>query len=141
MMLVQSALLVISAPSLAQWILPVADGDIVEPSPPSIQGFIAETGKDKIAINRDKREGLTKEIVTVKLTCKTEFFSAYGGLYTPDRFSEGQYVWVWYITENPANAGIPPQAAIVMLWSEDPLDKPSEGIRWGEERWHYGKQK
>lgn len=39
-------------------------------------------------------------------------------------------MWVWYVTADPLKAGTPPQAAVVMLWSSDPSDKPPEKVKW-----------
>lgn len=120
----------------SSWTLPVADGGGVIPSPPSVQGYLTRVESNLIALKRDRPDGEASETVVVRLTSKTEFFSAYGGLYTPDTLRAGQYVWVWYIAADPRKAGTPPQAAVVMLWSSDPDDKPSDDVRW-----HYQKRK
>jgi hypothetical protein len=60
---------------------------------------------------------------------KTQFFTAFGGAYDPDELRPGQHVWVWFITADPSKAGTPPQAAVIMLWSTDPADKPSDEVR------------
>lgn len=131
-----SVLTVGALPSHADWTLPVADGGGVEPSLPSVQGYLASVTTNSITLKPDRRDGKPTNTVTVRLTSKTDFFSGYGGLYTPDQLRPGQYVWVWYITEDPQKAGAPPQAAVVMLWSRDPKDKPTDNVRW-----HYQNRK
>jgi hypothetical protein len=135
-MTVFTILIMIGVSSYARWVLPVADGDDIEPSSPSVQGYLISVGNNSITLQRDTRDGKGKDADTIKLTSQTEFFSAYGGSYKPDQLRSGQYVWVWYITEDPKKAGKPPKAAVVMLWSLDPSDKPS-----GEVRWHFEKRK
>jgi hypothetical protein len=117
-----------------RWILPVADGGDVEPSPPSVHGYLVAAAKQSVTVKRDSRDPAGGTTVNVQLTPKTEFFTAYGGLYTPDELRSGQYVWVWYITANPAEAGTPPRAAVMVLWSTDPSDKPSAKMRWSFDR-------
>lgn len=116
--------------SHARWVLPVPDGGDVEPSPPSVQGYLVTVATDSITLKRDSRDGKARDTPVVRLTSRTEFFSAYGGAYKPNELRPGQYVWVWYITQDPRKAGSPAQAAVVMLWSTDPNDKPSKEIRW-----------
>jgi hypothetical protein len=117
-----------------RWILPVPDGGDVEPSPPSVQGYLVAAAKRSVTVKRDSRDASVGTTVNVQLTSKTEFFTAYGGAYTPDELRSGQYVWVWYVTANPAQAGTPPRAAVVMLWSRDQSDKPSPKVRWSFDR-------
>jgi len=113
-----------------RWILPVPDGGDIEPSPPSVHGYLVAAAKQSVKVKRDSRDASVGTTVNVQLTSKTKFFTAYGGYYTPDELRSGQYVWVWYVTANPAEAGTPPRAAVVMLWSKDESDKPSPKVRW-----------
>jgi hypothetical protein len=112
-----------------RWILPVPDGDI-EPSPPSVHGYLIAAANLSGKVKRDSRDASLGTTIDVRLTSKTKFFTAYGGYYTPDELRSGQYVWVWYVTANPAEAGTPARAAVVMLWSKDQTDKPSPKVRW-----------
>ena len=112
------------------WTLPVADGGGVEPSPPSVHGYLLGTEKQELTLRADSHGPNVGGRVTVGLTAKTQFFTAYGGPYSSDELRSGQYVWVWYITADPAKAGTPPNAAVVMLWSKDPSDKPTPQMRW-----------
>jgi hypothetical protein len=113
-----------------RWILPVPDGGDNEPSPPSVHGYLVAAAKQSVKVRRDSRDASVGKTVNVQFTSKTRFFTAYGGYYTPDELRLGQYVWVWYITANPAEAGTPAHAAVVMLWSKDQTDKPSPKVRW-----------
>lgn len=123
-------LFVATSIAYARWVLPVADGSGVTPSSPSIHGQISGVAKRVISVRPESRNRESLPIVEFRTTPKTEFFTAYGGDYSPNNFRTGQYVWVWYITQDPAKAGTPPQAAVVILWSKDPRDKPSKKIRW-----------
>jgi hypothetical protein len=112
-----------------RWVLPVADGADTKPSPPSVHGYLIATAKQRIALKPDSRDNKTAR-VDVQLTTKTQFFTDFGGFLTPSDLRSGQYVWVWYVTANPAQAGTPPRAAVVMLYTEDPADKPSQKVRF-----------
>lgn len=112
-----------------RWVLPVADGGS-QPSPPSVHGYLVKVARNTIVVQRDTRSKKAVGAVTVELKTKTDFFTAYGGPYNPDRLRSGQYVWVWYVTADPTKAGTPPAAAVVILWSKDPSDKPSQKVRW-----------
>jgi len=135
-MAVFTILIMIGLPAHARWVLPIADGGSIEPSSPSDQGYLISVGNSFITLRRDTHDGKGKNTDRIKLTSRTEFFMAYGGNYKPGQLRPGQYVWVWHITEDPKKAGRPPQAAVVMLWSLDPNDKPSEEVRW-----HFEKRK
>jgi hypothetical protein len=117
-----------------RWTLPAPDSGDAKPSPPSVHGYLVAAATQSVKLERDSRDASASTIVDVRLTAKTEFFSAYGGAYTPDELRSGQYVWVWYVTANPAKAGVPPRAAVVMLWSKNPMDKPSPKVRWRFDR-------
>jgi hypothetical protein len=133
-MLLLSALIMFPTRVQAKWVLPIADGSDVEPSLPSVQGYLVSVTNNEITLKRDSSDGKMKDTVIVRLMPRTEFFSAYGGFYTSNELRSGQYVWVWYVSEDPKKAGTPPQAAVVMLWSTDPSDKPTEEIRWHFEK-------
>jgi hypothetical protein len=113
-----------------RWILPVPDGGGPEPSAPSVHGYLIDAANQTLKIRSDSRDGSVGTTVSVRLPSKTAFFTAYGGGYAPEELRSGQYVWVWYVTANSAEAGTPPRAAVVMLWSKDKSDKPSPKIRW-----------
>jgi hypothetical protein len=104
------------------WVLPVPDSGDTKPSPPSVHGYLVEAAKQSVKVKRDSRDASVGTTVNVHLTSKAEFFTAYGGDYAPDELRSGQYVWVWYLTANPAEAGTPPRAAVVKLWSKDQTD-------------------
>jgi len=133
-MVILLALIVLPTTVHANWVLPIADGSDVEPSSPSVQGYLISVTSNEITIKRDSRDDKIKDTVIVRLMPQTEFFTAYGGYYKSNELSAGQYVWVWYVTEDPKKAGTPPQAAVVMLWSTDPSDKPTEEVRWDFEK-------
>src|SRR6266850_3306849 len=127
-----AVLVLVSTIALCQakrWTLPVADGG-PEPSLPSIHGYLVAVGKHRLTVKGDGRDGSVGTLANIQLTSKTDFFGAYGGYVTPDELQSGQYVWVWYITEDAAKAGTPPRAAVVVLWSTVPSDKPSPQVRW-----------
>lgn len=113
-----------------RWVLPVADGGEETPSPPSVHGYLVGVTKHVLTVQRDSRKGSSQEHVKFQLIAKTDYFTAYGGRYESERLRVGQYVWVWYVTANPVLAGNPPRAAVVVLWSLDPDDKPSAKVRW-----------
>jgi hypothetical protein len=116
------------------WILPVPDGGYIKPSSPSVHGYLVAVSKHGVKIRPDSRGVKVGMAVNIQLTSKTSFFTAYGGYYTADELRLGQYAWVWYITANPEEAGTPPRAAIVMLWSKDPTEKLSPKVRWRFDR-------
>jgi len=124
-----SALILIASPVCASWTLPIADGGDVDPSPPSVQGYLATVATNSITLKTDYKDKIPTKLATARLTPKTQFFSGYGGAYDADELRPGLYVWVWYITEDSRMAGTPPEAAVVMLWSKDPNDKPSSEVR------------
>ena len=131
-----AVLLLASSLALAQtkrWVLPAVDGDNT-PSAPSIHGYLTEASRFGVTVQRDVRGGSTGESAHVRLTSRTKFFTTYGGYYMPEELRSGQYVWVWYVTSKPDEAGIPPRAAVVMLWSTDPTDKPSANTRWSYDK-------
>ena len=111
------------------WILPVPDGSDIEPSPPSVHGYVVAAAKQSLKVKRDSHDAGVGTTVNIQLASKTKFFTANGGYYTPDELRSGQYVWVWYVTPNPAEAGTPARAAVVMLWSKDQTDIPSPKVR------------
>lgn len=115
------------------WTLPVPDGE-PKPSPPSVHGYLVAVGKQRLTVKRDTRDGSVGTTANVQLTSKTEFFTAYGGYVAPDEVLPGQYVWVWYITADPAKAGKPPRAAVVMLWSTSRNEEPSPRKRWSYDK-------
>jgi hypothetical protein len=112
------------------WSLPVPDGGDTKPSPPSVHGYLVAAAKQRVKVKRDSRDASVGTTVNIQLTSKTGFFTAYGGDYSPDELRSGQYVWIWYVTANPSEAGTPPRAAVVMLWSKDQTDKPPPKVRW-----------
>jgi hypothetical protein len=112
-----------------RWVLPIPDGGGVIPSPPSVHGFIVSRTSSTISVNEDAGSLATKRVSKVELRPRTQFFSAYGGPYDVDDLAAGQYVWVWYVTADPKASGTPPKAAVVMLWSSDPADKPTAKMR------------
>ena len=105
-----------------RWVLPVPDGGDAKSSPPSVHGYLVAAAKQSAKVRRDSRDASVWTTVNVELTSKTEFFTAYGGDYTPDELRSGQYVWVWYVTANPAEAGTP-----LARSSGDALVKGSSG--------------
>ena len=105
-----------------RWVLPVPDGGDTKPSPPSVHGYLVAAAKQSAKVKRDSRDASVGTTVNVELTSKTEVFTADGGDYTPDELRSGQYVWVWYVTANPAEAGPPPARS-----SGDALVKGSNG--------------
>jgi hypothetical protein len=105
-----------------RWILPVPDGEDTKPSPPSLHGYRVAVAKQRVKVKRDSRDASVGTTVNIQLTSKTEFFTAYGGDYSPDELRSGQYVWVWYVTANPAEAGTPPSCG-----SGDVVVKGSNG--------------
>lgn len=135
-MLANTVLLIVllSATAFSQqkhWTLPVADGGDVKRSPPSVHGYVVDAGKQRLTVRRASHSKNAEGTPgVVQLTSKTQFFTAYGGDYSPDELRAGQYVWVWFITADPAKAGTPPRAAVVMLWSTNVSDKPSAQVRW-----------
>ncbi len=136
---VASTILAIMAPLIALvasqgWVLPVPDGEGRKPSPPSLHGYIAKASKQRISLKPETRDSKMGDNVDVQLTPKTQFFTAYGGLYTPSELGSGEYAWVWYVTANPADAGTPPRAAVVMLYSTSASDKPSREVRFSYDR-------
>lgn len=60
----------------------------------------------------------------------TAIFHAYGGYTDLTELRPGQYVWVWHARKQAGRRGTPPSAAVVMLWSTDPSDKPPDDVRW-----------
>ena len=122
-------ILVAPAQSVRGWTLPVPDGAGVQPSTPSVHGYVNRIVKGRINVVGDNRRGESGAAAAVQLTSRTKFFTAYGGPYEQNELRPGQYVWVWFITADPNKAGTPPQAAVGMLWSTDPEDRPSEQVR------------
>jgi hypothetical protein len=116
-------------PQQKYWTLPAADGGDVKPSPPSVHGYVLAAGKQRLTVKRDSRSADVGTRVNVQLTPKTQFFTAYGGDYNPDELRSGQYAWIWFVTADPAKAGKPPRAAVVMLLSTSVSDKPSAKVR------------
>lgn len=136
---VASTTLAIMVPLIAlvasqRWVLPVADGQGPDPSPPSVHGYLVKASKQRISLKPETRKSKAVDNVDVQLTSKTQFFTAYGGPYSPSDFGSGEYAWVWYVTANPADAGTPPRAAVVMLYSTSALDKPSREVRFSYDR-------
>jgi hypothetical protein len=77
---------VISITALTQtsrWILPVPDGGDIEPSPPSVHGYLVAAAKQSIKVKRDSRDASMGTTVNVQLRPKTEFFTAYAELTVP----------------------------------------------------------
>jgi len=122
-------ILAASAQSARGWTLPVPDGAGVQPSTPSVHGYVNRIAKGRMNVAGGNAHGGTGATVAVQLTSRTKFFTAYGGPYEQNELRPGQYVWVWFITADPNKAGTPPQAAVVTLWSKDPEDRPSEQVR------------
>jgi hypothetical protein len=120
------------APQLlhARWVLPVADYQDEPASPPSVQGFIESVSDNSITMKVDSRNRKTKKLVTIRLTPKTEYFFESGGYLERNELQPKQYIWVWYIIENPQKAGHPPRAAVVMLWSIDINQPVDKAIKW-----------
>lgn len=117
-----------------RWVLPVADGGDVVPSPPSIHGYLVSASNGMIVVKRDSRDAQAGTKTRVQLLQKTDLFTAFGGLITRDQFRPGQYVWVWYVSADPAKAGTPPHAASVVVWSLDPDDRPTSTTRWSYDK-------
>ena len=136
---VASTILAIMVPLIAlvasqRWVLPVADGQGPNPSPPSVHGYVVKASKQRISLKPETRESKVLDNVDVQLTSKTQFFTAYGGLYSPSDLGSGEYAWVWYVTANPADAGTPPRAGVVMVYSTSASDKPSREVRFSYDR-------
>jgi hypothetical protein len=130
--------IVSASPAVSQskhWVLPQAGGG-VDPSPPSVHGYLTSAGDGLIVVKLDRRDGGAAGVAKVQLLRKTGLFTAFGGLVSSHELRPGQYVWVWYVTADPAKAGTPPHAAVVLVWSKDSDDKPDSKTRWS-----YDKQK
>ena len=118
-----------------RWVLPVADGGDVVPSPPSIHGSLVSASNGMSVVKRDSRDAPGWQFETrVQLLQKTDLFTAFGGLVARDQLRPGQYVWVWYVSADPAKAGTPPHAASVVVWSLDPDDRPTSATRWSYDK-------
>jgi hypothetical protein len=113
-----------------RWVLPVADGGGVVPSPPSVHGYLISAGHGMIVVKRDSRDAQAGIKTPVQLLQKTDLFTAFGGLVSSNQFRPGQYVWIWYVSADPAKAGTPPHAASVVVWSLDPDERPTSATRW-----------
>lgn len=115
---------------LGEWVLPIPDGGGVKPSKPSIQGKIIEISNNIIKLQKDVPGKVSTIVDHVTFNDQTKFFFYSGGILFPDELSSGQYIWIWYITENPEMAGNPPISAVIMLWSTNVKDVPANKIKW-----------
>ena len=112
----------------------MADGSGIVPSPPSVHGFLISVGNGIVVVKCDNRGAQAGTKIKVQLSKKTDLFTAFGGLVTHDQFRPGQYVWIWYVSADPAKAGTPPHAASVVVWSTDPDDRPTSATRWSYDK-------
>jgi hypothetical protein len=117
-----------------RWVLPMADGGGVVPSPPSVHGYLISADRGIIVVKRDSRDAQAGTKTKIQLLQKSDLFTAFGGLVRRDEFRPGQYVWVWYVSADPAKAGTPPHAASVVVWSLDPDDRPTSATRWSYDK-------
>ena len=115
---------------LAEWVLPIPDGGGVKTSKPSIQGKIIEISNNTIKLQKDIPGKVSTIVDHLTYNNQTTFFFYSGGILFPDELSSGQYIWIWYITENPKMAGNPPIAAVIMLWSTNIKDVPANKAKW-----------
>jgi hypothetical protein len=111
------------------WILPAADDNDILPSPPSVQGYITSVKGELITLKCELKDSKEKESTIIRLTSDTQIFTNFGGYCKRDDLSKDQYAWIWYITKNSKKAGTPPRSAVVMLWSKNPNDKPSDKVK------------
>lgn len=70
-------------------VLPVADGGVENPSPPSIQGIIGSIGSNQITL-------IGKE-EPILLSTETQLFTVYGGIVFAREIKKGQHVLVWFV--------------------------------------------
>ena len=105
------------------YVLPVADGGAREPSPPSIEGRIAQIDCGNVAIDLQEMAGTPAKQVTIQLDQDTQLFTVYGGYVSPSELAPGQRVRVWFQRPPRSGRGGGSTAAVVMLASLDPDDE------------------
>jgi len=105
------------------YVLPVADGGAREPSPPSIEGRIAQVDHGNVAIDLQELAGKPAKQVTIRVDQDTEIFTVYGGYVSLSELAPGQRVRVWF--QRPPHSGRDgiSTAAVVMLASINPDDE------------------
>ena len=103
------------------YILPVADGG-AEPSPPSVEGRIAEVRDHDIVVELNEPSGHAPKKFEIRLGKNTDIFTIYGGYVSLSELATGQRVRVWLDRPLPPRPGRASIAAVVILASLDPND-------------------
>ena len=103
------------------YVLPTADGG-PRPSPPSLQGRIVRVEPEQIVVSADHPSTMVGSETVVRLTLKTEIFTAYGGHVPPSTLVPGIRVRVWCARPAKPKRGEVLTAAMVMIASKDPND-------------------
>jgi hypothetical protein len=107
-------------PRIPGYILPLPDYRGPETAPAPLEGRITAINNNTITIKPKHASAAIKVVITKT----TAFFSYHGGMVKREELAIGQYVWVWFVTRDPKQAGNPPKAAVVMPFSLDPNDQP-----------------
>jgi hypothetical protein len=89
-------------------VLPVADGGVENPSPPSAQGVIDSVESGRITVKG-------KEDTHVLISEETQLFTVYGGIVFPREIKKGQHVLVWFVGCNASQKSV---AAVIELCSK-----------------------
>ena len=93
-----------------EYVIPVADGGGLEPSPPSIEGMVEKIAGGEITV-RPVRAGS----MSIKIGSETSIFSMYGGRVVPEEIALGQAVRVWFTLESIEKQLPTPVAAAIIL--------------------------
>lgn len=121
------SILLLSCPAFSSsgYILPVSDNR-ENISPVSIRGTIKNVTESILTIQSENKNNVKSINKKIKLTTKTDMFAEFGGIINISDMASGQYVWIWYNSNNIKNTGTPTEAATVIVWSTDPKDQPSD---------------
>jgi len=100
-------------------------------SPASIAGNIVGISDSTLFINCNKITNSAAKWQVATISYNTFIFGSNGETASFKKLIAGQYVWVWYISNNPKNLGNPPRVGAIMIYSLNPEFQPND---WEKKR-------
>jgi hypothetical protein len=97
----------------SECVLPIADGDEGDPSPPSISGVIASVDAKHITF-----EG--REKIRIQFNKQTEIFTIHGGHVSLQQLKPGLYAFAWLVGCKPVS-GDKTMAAVIQVCAKEPV--------------------
>jgi hypothetical protein len=95
-------------------------------SPASIRGTIINAKDSILSIKNPIAISKKSNLIKIRITADTKLFTEAGGAIDLADLVQGQYAWIWYKNQAVNKKPTAPEAAVLILWSKDPKDQPTD---------------